>query len=112
MEKTHTPALDELLVLVELLETLNINEVEVLLLALVHVLLIGNDEDSDGLLGGVGKDNGASETFVTSGIVVLKTNLELNGLSEFALLGLLGVFQESINSLGEAILVKLAHSDW
>lgn len=93
------------------LEALNIDELEALLLALVDVLLISNHENLDALLGGVGKNDRTSEALVTGGIVVLKTDLELNGLSELTLLGLRGVFQDGLDGLQKTILVKLAHSD-
>ena len=77
--------LDELLVLVELLESLNVQGVEAQLLSLVAVGSITEDADSHARLGGDGKLEGTSETLILLGIVVLKTNLELDGLNETAL---------------------------
>lgn len=38
--------------------------------------------------------DGARETLVTLGVIVLQADLELDGLEEVALLGLVGVLQE------------------
>lgn len=106
------PLLDDLLVLLEGLQTFDVNEGHGLLLTLVDVLLIGNDHDADLGLARVGEDDGTTETLITGRIVVLETNLELDGLQEIALLGFEGVLEEGIDLLGESILGKFAHSDY
>lgn len=75
------------------------------------MLLVSNHEDSGALLGGVGEDNRAGKALVAGGIVVLEADLELDGLSELALLGDLGVLKDSVDGLLQTLLVKLAHSD-
>ena len=58
--------------------------------------------------GDVRKSDGASETLVLLGIVVLETNLEFNGLSELSLLLILEDCLESLSDLG--VCNVLAHS--
>lgn len=78
--------LDLLLVLVELLEVINGLELHADLLGLVAVK--GITENADGHLGAgdVGEADGARETLVTLGIVVLQSNLEFDSLDEVTLL--------------------------
>merc|ERR1719329_560038 len=75
-------------VLVELLEVIKGGDIDVDLggLALVSVLSIGNHADLKVITGHVGEDDGADETLVLGGIVVLKRDLELDSLSELSLL--------------------------
>lgn len=47
----------------------------------------------------VGKADGAGETLVTLGVIVLQTDLELDGLEEVTLLGVLGVVQKLLDIL-------------
>jgi hypothetical protein len=44
-----------------------------------------------------GKLDGSGETLVTLGIVVLEADLELDGLEEVSLLGLIGVLKELLD---------------
>jgi len=78
--------LDELLVLVQLLQVVNGLELHADLLGLVAVK--GITENADGHLGAgdVGEADGARETLVTLGIVVLQSNLEFDSLDEVTLL--------------------------
>jgi len=86
------PLLDELLVLVELLELIKGGDGEVTELGHVldgfnSVLLIGNEANLKVRSGIVGESDGTDETLILLGIVILKTELELNGLVELALSG-------------------------
>ena len=55
------------------------------------LVLIVDDNDDDDLL------NGSRETLVTLGVVVLETNLELNGLNEVALFLAIGLSKEFLD---------------
>jgi len=65
--------------------------------------------------------DGARETLVLLGIVVLEADLQVDGLHELALLGLLGVLQHLLNALEQGFfghfteigkyLCKIAGSD-
>jgi len=86
------PLLDEFLVLVELLELVKRGEVEVtesgeILGGFNSMLLIGDEANLEVGSGRVGESDGSDETLILLGIVVLKTDLEFNGLDELALLG-------------------------
>ena len=52
--------------------------------------------------------DGARETLVLLGIVILETNLEVNGLHEFSWLGLLGVLDGFTDALIESFLGNFA----
>ena len=54
--------------------------------------------------------DGAGETLVLLGIVVLEADLEVDGLLELALLGLLGVLEDLLDALEEGLLRDLAGS--
>ena len=85
------PLLDDLLVLVELLEGVQVGEINVgegVLLVFFLVLLIGNNADLEVLTRAVGKTDGTDETLIFLGIVVLKANLEFDGLLELTFLDL------------------------
>lgn len=119
--------LDELLVLVQLTEVLSGHAVDAVVLSTVKVVLVTKNTISDrqlfipplvGLSRHVshlieasrsnapdahvgtrdrGQLDGAGETLVTLGVVVLETDLELDGLEEVPLLGLVGVLEELLN---------------
>ena len=76
--------LDELLVLVQLLQVVNRHVLEVDLLSTVDVGGIGENADGHARAGDMGELDGARETLVALGVVVLETNLELDGLDEGA----------------------------
>jgi len=90
--------LDQLLVLVELLQVINGLELHGDLLGLVAVKGITENADRHLGAGDVGETDGTRETLVTLGIVVLKTNLELDSLGEVTLL-LLGLELDLANAL-------------
>jgi hypothetical protein len=99
--------LDELLVLVELLEHVNIHPLKVRGLGLVDVDLVTENADLH-LASGVGEPVGTRETLVLLGVVVLKGDLELNGLLELSLL-LLGARKDLLDALSEVITANLRH---
>ncbi len=98
------PLLDDLLVLVELLQAVHINEVVTSSLGFVAVL--GVSDDADLLVGAsnVGQTVSTSETLILVYVVVLETDLELDGLEEVSLVGL-GSFQNGENLLLELFLI-------
>jgi len=86
------PLLDNLLVLVELLEFIERGEGEVsekghVFDGFSSVLLISDQADLEVGSGHVGESDGSDETLILLGIVILKSELELNGLGELALSG-------------------------
>ena len=94
MAHARTQLLDELLVLVELLELLNIHGINTNAACLLAVLHITEDAKLHLGAGHVRKLDRAAETLVLLGIIVLQTNLKLNGLSELPLL-ILRTLQDS-----------------
>lgn len=86
--------LDELLVLVQLLQVVGGHGVDTAVLGTVDIVLV--TQDADGHVGArnAGQLDGAGETLVTLGVIVLQADLELDRLQEVALLGLVGVLQE------------------
>jgi len=78
--------LDELLVLVELLQVINGHVLKLNLLSSVNVSGIGENADGHPGSGDVGELDGSGESLVSLRVVVLKTNLELDGLNEVPLL--------------------------
>ena len=97
-----SPVLDELLVLVEFLEgvkgsNLNVNTD---LFALISVFLIGNQADLQAGTRNVGQADTADETLILRRVVVLEGDLELNSLSELALLGLFAHLGNALEHVG------------
>eukprot|EP00750_Incisomonas_marina_P031471 INCI8181.1.p1 GENE.INCI8181.1~~INCI8181.1.p1 ORF type:complete len:274 (-),score=53.14 INCI8181.1:96-917(-) len=80
--------LDDLLVLVELLKVIDGHEVKTHLLAHLSVSLVGKHADLEGRARVLGELEGAGETLVLGGIVVLEGDLELDRLEEVTLLAL------------------------
>jgi hypothetical protein len=80
--------LDELLVLVELLEIFHGHSIDTSLLGLFLMLEVADDSDLVVGAADVGEAEGAGEALVTSGVVVLEVDLEVNGLEELAFLAL------------------------
>jgi hypothetical protein len=87
-KNSHTPLLDELLVLVELLEVITRGGIDSETLNLVEMLGISDNAELHVGAGNIGELVRTSKTLITLGVVVLKTNLELDGLQEVSLLGL------------------------
>ena len=84
------PLLDDLLVLVVLLELIEGGDIDVetVLLGFGLVLLIGDHADLEVGAGDVRESNGSDETLILLWVVVLESELDLNGLSELSNLGL------------------------
>ena len=84
------PLLDDLLVLVVLLELIEGGDIDVetVLLGFGLVLLIGDHADLEVGTGNVRESNGSDETLILLWVVVLESELDLNGLSELSNLGL------------------------
>lgn len=80
--------LDELLVLVELLEVIDGHLVHAELVSLLAVLLVTQDADAGVRTRDDRELESTRETFVTRRIVVLQSDLELDGLGELAHLAL------------------------
>ena len=101
--------LDELLVLVELLQVVGGHGVDTTVLGTVDIVLV--TENADGHVGArdTGKLDGARETLVTLGVVVLEADLELDGLQEVALLLLVGVLEQLLHILTHASDRDLRH---
>ena len=101
--------LDELLVLVELLQVVGGHGVDTTVLGTVDIVLV--TENADGHVGArdTGKLDGARETLVTLGVVVLEADLELDGLEEVALLLLVGVLEQLLHILTHASDRDLGH---
>jgi len=76
--------LDKLLVLVELLEIVHGHLVNAQLISLLTMLLVTKHANGGVGLGDDGQAESARETLVTSRIVVLQCDLELDGLSELS----------------------------
>lgn len=93
--------LDELLVLVKLLQVLNGHGVNTSTLSTVAVNSVTEDTDGHVGTGDSGELDGTAETLVTLGVVVLETDLELDGLKEVTLL-LVGVSKDLLDLLTNA----------
>jgi len=78
--------LDQFLVLVELLQVIDGHVLELDLLGTIDIESIGKNADGHTRTGNVGKLDGTRETLVTLRVVVLETDLELDGLDEVTLL--------------------------
>lgn len=80
------PLLDGFLLLVELLETFEIDGVDVETLCQLDVLGISDQTDLELGSGDVGQSDGASKSLVFLGVVVLESDLEFDGFLELSLL--------------------------
>lgn len=89
--------LDELLVLVELLQVIGGHGVDTTVLGTVKIVLVTENADGHVGAGHGGELDGAGETLVTLRVVVLEADLELDGLEEVTLLGLIGVGEEILD---------------
>jgi hypothetical protein len=72
------------------------------------VLLISDDAKLKGWARVVGKTNGTNETLILLGIVVLKTDLKLDGFGELA--GLLGLSKVSDCFSNNCVVNLCAHT--
>lgn len=96
------PLLNELLVLVEGLETVEIHGVNLDVLSLnnIEVLGISDEADLEAGSGDMGETDGSSETLVLLGVVVLETDLEFNSLGELSGLLVLEDGLDAFSNLG------------
>jgi len=97
--------LDQLLVLVQLLQVIDGQKVKSKLLSLVTVELVSQDADAVLGLGDGGELDRSRETLVLLRVVVLQSNLELEGLSETTGLGL--SLSVGLGWLGSSLLLSL-----
>ena len=67
------------------------------MLGTVQIVLVTEDADGHVGAGHRGQLDGAGETLVALGVVVLEADLELHRLEEVALLGLVGVLQQALD---------------
>ena len=103
------PGLDELLVLVEGLEEIEIDGVDVDVSLLNDLKMLGITDEADLELWSwdVWESDGTSESLILLWVVILKTNLELDGFQE---LSLLLVGKDGVDTLGNLGLGKLGGS--
>merc|ERR1719251_708361 len=99
-------ALHLLLVLVQLLQVISRHEVNSLSLCLVAMLLISQQTNLELLARDMLQLDGARETLVLLGIIVLQANLEVNSLLEFPWL-VLGSLKNSMDRLKKSLLGDL-----
>ncbi|GMT29538.1 hypothetical protein PFISCL1PPCAC_20835, partial [Pristionchus fissidentatus] len=95
--------LDELLVLVELLQVISVHAGDAGGVGLIAMLLVSKNTDLHVRLGDVLQSDGSGETLVLLGVVVLQTDLELDGLTELALLLL-----SSLDDLRDGLIQEVA----
>lgn len=79
--------LDELLVLVELLEIIGAHGVDTAVLGTINVVLVTEDADGHAGAGDRGELDGARETLVTLGVIVLEADLEPGGWFRVSIVG-------------------------
>jgi len=101
----------QLLVLVELLEVINGHELKAGGLSLVAMEGITKNTHGHLGAGNVGELDGTRETLITLGIIVLETDLELDGLGELPLL-LLGGNLNGADGFSHGGNADLTTHDW
>ena len=104
--------LDELLVLVESLQLLNGLAVDIEGTGTIAIGGVTEDAELEAGLARVPQDNGGLETLVTGRVIVLQTNLELDGFDEVPLLGFGGVLQQLLDGTTQSFGLQLAHVDF
>ncbi len=112
--RTLTELLDELLVLLVLAQIVSALERNTELLGLITVQLITQNADLHLGAGNVGQLNGTSKALVLLGVIILKTDLKLNGLKEMALVGP-GVLQHSSDGFAQGCglqFTKIKEKGW
>ena len=102
--------LDELLVLVQLLEGFDILAVDTDLSGGINVNLVSENAELHSGLAFAGELDGSGETLILLGIVVLETNLELNGLNELSVL-LLGESDDALDGVTKSFGLELAEKN-
>jgi len=89
--------LDQLFVFVELLEVVNGHGLERVVLGAVDVVLVAEDTDGHVRPWDLWELHGSGETLITLGVVVLETDLKLDGLEEVAFFLIVGVVQQLLD---------------
>ena len=74
--------LDQLLVLVELLQVVGGHGVDAAMLGTVDIVLVAEDADAHVGTGDRGQADGARETLITLGVIVLETDLTVTAQSQ------------------------------
>ena len=97
-----TQLLNELLVLVQLLQSLGIHAFDVVGLGFIAVLLVSQNADGHLRSGNIPEPHGSRETLIFLGIIVLQRDLELDGFDELPLL-LLTLSKDSVNAFQQGI---------
>ena len=91
--------LDQFLVLVEFLQVISGHGINTEVFRAIEIVLVAEDAEGHIGSGNGGEFDGAAETLVTLGIVVLEADLEFDGLEEVALLLFERVVQEFLDFL-------------
>jgi len=94
--------LDKFLVLVELLQIVNRHVFKLNLLRTIDVSGIGENANGHARAGDIGELDSSRETLVPLGIVVLQTNLQLDGLNKVALFLAIGFYKEFLDGAPHA----------
>ena len=81
------------------------------MLGAIDIVLVTEDADAHARARDIWQLDGARETLVTLGIVVLEADLKLDGLEEVALLGVGGVVEQLLHVLSNAGDRDLRHVD-
>jgi len=89
--------LDKLLVLVQLLQIVDGHVLQVNLLSTIDIGSICENADGHARAGNIGQLDGARETLISLGIVVLETNLEFDSLDEVTSLLAVGIGEELLD---------------
>jgi len=82
-----------------------------MMLGTINVVLVTEDTDAHAGAWDIWQSDGARETLITLRIVVLEADLQLDGLEEVALLGVLGVVEQLLDVLSDAGDRDLRHVD-
>jgi hypothetical protein len=83
--------------LLELLQIVRAHGIDSQMLGSVNVVLITKNANGHVWSGDIGELDGAGETLITLGIIVLQADLKLDGLEKVALLGFLGIFLKLVS---------------
>jgi hypothetical protein len=78
----------------QLLQIVCTHGIKTVVFRTINVMLVTEDANGHVRARDVRELDGARETLITLGIIVLQANLQLDGLEEVALLGVLGVIEE------------------
>lgn len=82
---------------VELLQVIRRHGIDTVVLSTIDIVLVTENTDSHVGARDGGKLDGSRETLVTLRVIVLEADLELDGLEEVPLLGLVAVLKQLLN---------------